>query len=285
MSYSGIDPTCKLTAALRARESLRPDRLYVDPYAAELTDAEGREFLADVEALEPDPGTKPCTVNYNAIRTRFFDDLLLSLVREGGVRQVVLAAAGLDTRAHRLAWPEGVTLFEMDRGSALEHKRATLRGLGAQPRCDWRLVNADLTGEWLVSLQRAGFDSGRRSVWLLEGLLYYLSERDVSGLLEQIRKATTAGDWLCADLVNQTALQKDHPIAGRLWSIYERRGVGFRSGHDEPEALWAEHGFQAQVLQPGDSGASYERWSVPMPSRKVPNIPRAFLVTGQRQAD
>ena len=284
MTYSGIDPTCKLTAALRAQESLRPDRLYVDPYASELTDAEGRQFLADVEGLEANPGTKPCTVNYNAIRTRFFDDLLLSLARDAGVGQVVLAAAGLDTRAHRLAWPQGVTLFEIDRGAVLEHKQATLRRLGSEPRCEWRLVNADLTGPWLASLQRAGFDAGRPSVWLLEGLLYYLTERDVSGLLAQIRSATSAGDWLCADLVNQTALQKDHPIAGRLWSVYERRGVGFRSGHDEPEALWAAHGFGASVLQPGDSAASYGRWSVPMPGREVPQVPRAFLVVGQRQA-
>lgn len=282
MTYPGIDPTCKLTAALRAKESLRPDRLYVDPYASELTDAEGRQFLAEVEELEPDPGRKPCTVNYNAIRTRFFDDLLLARAREDGFGQIVLAAAGLDTRAHRLAWPAGVTVFEMDRGSVLEYKLATLRKLGAEPRCDFRLVNADLTGEWLTSLQRAGFDSSRPSVWLLEGLLYYLSERDVSGLLAQIRAATSAGDWLCADLVNQTALQKDHPIAGRLWSIYERRGVGFRSGCDEPEALWAAHGFRASALQPGDPEASYERWSVTMPARHVPHIPRAFLVVGQR---
>lgn len=47
------------------------------------------------------------------IRTRFFDDYLVEATATG-VRQVVLCAAGLDTRAFRLPWPAGVRLYEMD---------------------------------------------------------------------------------------------------------------------------------------------------------------------------
>jgi methyltransferase (TIGR00027 family) len=39
-----------------------------------------------------------------------------------GCRQVVLVAAGLDTRAFRLSWPAGVSLFEMDLPAVLAFK-------------------------------------------------------------------------------------------------------------------------------------------------------------------
>jgi hypothetical protein len=68
-----------MTAVARARESERPDR----PKTA---------FV---------------------IRHRFVDDFLLGCAVEA-MRQVVLVAAGLDTRAFRLAWPTGPRVFELD---------------------------------------------------------------------------------------------------------------------------------------------------------------------------
>jgi methyltransferase (TIGR00027 family) len=70
-----------------------------DPWAAALAGDEGVDFLArqDEVHLAPDAFV---------IRHRFFDDFVLSAV-QSRVRQVVLVAAGLDTRAYRLAWPIG----------------------------------------------------------------------------------------------------------------------------------------------------------------------------------
>jgi O-methyltransferase involved in polyketide biosynthesis len=48
---------------------------------------------------EPVPQGNP----FLPIRTRFFDDWLKRVTAQDGVRQVVLLAAGLDTRAFRLA--------------------------------------------------------------------------------------------------------------------------------------------------------------------------------------
>jgi methyltransferase (TIGR00027 family) len=46
-----------------------------------------------------------------AVRTRFFDETLLHAA-ENGHSQVVLLACGMDTRAFRLGWPAGTTVFE-----------------------------------------------------------------------------------------------------------------------------------------------------------------------------
>src|SRR3712207_8045357 len=59
---------------------------------------------------------------YVVVRTRFFDDFLLYACWGAGVRQVVLLAAGMDTRAFRLNWPSGTRLYELDRPVVLAAK-------------------------------------------------------------------------------------------------------------------------------------------------------------------
>jgi O-methyltransferase involved in polyketide biosynthesis len=90
MTRYQLDPvatTARLTAAIRAGESLRSDRLVDDPLAARLAGEEGRALLVHVQAGDAIP-----------VRTRHFDDLIAAVI-EAGVRQVVLVAAGMDTRA------------------------------------------------------------------------------------------------------------------------------------------------------------------------------------------
>ena len=48
-----------------------------------------------------------------AVRTRFFDDFFLDAT-DAGVRQAVILASGLDSRAYRLQWPEGTVVYEID---------------------------------------------------------------------------------------------------------------------------------------------------------------------------
>ena len=49
-----------------------------------------------------------------------------------GIRQVVILAAGLDSRAYRLAWPDGTVVYEIDLPKVLEYKAADTR----RPRRD-----------------------------------------------------------------------------------------------------------------------------------------------------
>ena len=58
---------------------------------------------------------------YLAIRTRYFDDILLAAVR-GGSTQVVILAAGMDARAFRLDLPEGTVVYEVERAEVLTYK-------------------------------------------------------------------------------------------------------------------------------------------------------------------
>lgn len=97
--------TARWTAGARARESQRPDRLFHDPWAEQLAGPEGKAWAEQQSA-----DTSISTI----VRTRFFDDFLLRAIAASSLRQVVLLAAGLDTRAYRLPWPNHTLFFEVD---------------------------------------------------------------------------------------------------------------------------------------------------------------------------
>ncbi|MCX4553302.1 SAM-dependent methyltransferase [Streptomyces sp. NBC_01267] len=278
-----VEKTALLTAALRAAETARDDRLYDDPYAARLVGETGPELLAEVRrATFPAdrPGDLPSTPDYNAIRTRFFDDYLQRAAAEPGMTQIVLAPAGMDSRAHRLAWPGHIRYFEVDRPAVLEFKAGRLRG--AVPQVTHTTVAVDLTADdWEDQLLAAGYDPALPSTWLLEGLLYYIPERDTRRLLQRVAALMAPGSRIAADLVNTAALTL--PDMRGLLDVFDGWGCPWVFGSDEPEALFDGYGFDTCAVQPGEPGADFGRWPDPVPERQVKDVSRVFLVHGQRR--
>jgi methyltransferase (TIGR00027 family) len=264
-------------AAARARESERADRLFDDPLAAALAGPEGVAWLERMEAAARSESPRL----YPVIRTRFFDDFLLNACRRLGVRQVVLAAAGLDVRAFRLNWPPQVCLYEMDLPEVLDAKEEVIEAAGAKASCERRTVKVDLSQEtWPEALLGAGYQPKRPSVWLIEGLLFYLTRAAVHGLLEKVGALTTTGSLLGLDVMNKGLFFS--PVAWPMQATLARRGAPGRFGTNDPETLMARHGWEADVTQPGEGGANYGRWPRPMVPRDVPGLPRSFLVKARR---
>lgn len=282
-SLDAVERTALLTAALRAAETARQDRLYTDPYAADLAGDLGRELLADVvrATFPPDrPRDLPSTPDYNAIRTLFLDDYLLRAAQDPAMTQIVLAPAGLDSRAYRMDWPAHIRFFEVDRSAVLEYKQTRLAGV--KPTVDHRTVVADLSADdWESRLVEAGYDPALKSTWLIEGLLYYLPEPDVHRLLDRIRAVTPPGSRVAADLVNAAALTL--PNMRGLLDVFDQWGCPWIFGTDEPEALFERHGIAAQAVQPGEPSANFGRWPDPVPPRSVTDVRRVFFVHGERR--
>lgn len=281
--FGPIERTALLTAALRAAETRRDDRLYSDPFAEAFAGFIGPELLAEIRAVTfPPKGqqrTLPSTPDYNAIRTRFFDDYLTAAAAEPGMDQIVIAPAGMDSRAFRLDWPRHVRVFEIDRPVVLEAKREILAG--AEPRVDRRTVAADLKEkDWQEGLLEAGYDPGRPATWLLEGLLYYIPEPDVHRILDRVRTLTTPGSRVAADIVNAAALTL--PSMRALLDVFADWGCPWLYGSDEPEALFAKHGVDATAAQPGEVGTDFDRWPDPVPPRSEKDVRRVFFVHGKR---
>ncbi|MEU9059257.1 SAM-dependent methyltransferase [Streptomyces sp. NPDC048430] len=278
-----VEKTALLTAALRAAESRREDRLYTDPYAAALVGEAGPRLLAEIRAATFPPGRQrsvPSTPDYNAIRTRFFDDLLQEAVQDRGMTQLVVAPAGMDSRAYRLPWPEHLRYFEVDRPSVLAFKEERLRGTG--PRVDHVTVAVDLTADdWEDRLRDSGYDPDLPSTWLLEGLLYYIPEKDTDRMLERVAAFCAPGSRIAADLVNSAALSLPHMRP--LLDVFSGWGCPWLFGSDEPEALFERYGFEVAAVQPGEPGAHFGRWPDPVPDRTVKDVRRVFFVHGRRR--
>jgi methyltransferase (TIGR00027 family) len=164
---SSVGATATAVAARRAMASKGPNPLIDDPFAEPLVNAVGvdafiRMMNGEIELAEDDPAFTPQRLSEGmAVRTRFFDSFFLGAIGEAGVRQAVILAAGLDTRAYRLAWPAETAIFEVDQPRVIEFKTRTLSGLGAAPAADHRAVGVDLRDDWPAALRESGFDPTR----------------------------------------------------------------------------------------------------------------------------
>jgi methyltransferase (TIGR00027 family) len=269
-----LGKTAQWTAAIRGRESDRPDRLFSDPLAHALAGEDGWRMLGSDDSQLASVGS------YVAIRTRFFDDFALRAIQTG-IRQVVMLAAGMDARAFRLPWPAGTTMYEIDRSELLHAKKEILDRENAMPQCRRVSVEADLETDWIVPLSAAGFESGDRALWLAEGVFFYLETHVVQSILERLSTLAAAGSWLGCDFVSQAFLTS--PWMSEALATMASRGMAWRSATDEPEALLGAFGWETEVKQPGEPGVSPERWPYPVMQRVFRQVPRSFLVSARRK--
>jgi methyltransferase (TIGR00027 family) len=270
--------TSRWVAAARARETARSDRLFSDPLAAALAGDEGRAMLEEMERLS--------MVGHNhsphfAIRTRFFDDQLLAETARG-TRQIVLLAAGMDARAFRLDWPEGITVFEVERADVLAYKARVLEASRATPRARRVTVTADLREDWASALRKAGHDATKPSAFLVEGLLPYLPDETAAfGLFSTAASMAAPGSSIAMDLIGAGFLTS--PFVKAHMDALAAKGIAWHFGTDEPEALLAGAGWaDARVLLFGEPGASFGRWPFPVAPRSMQGVPHTFLVVAHR---
>ncbi|OLR93881.1 SAM-dependent methyltransferase [Actinokineospora bangkokensis] len=232
----GVGATAIGVAAVRARESLRRDRLFHDPHAQRFLHAAGWPTPAG-EYERPDRDGLPrwnMVVLSIPIRTRFVDDCLRDATA-GGCGQVVVLGAGLDTRAFRLDWPAGTTVFEVDVPEVLAFKDSVLAGEG--PRCARRVsIPADLTLEWAAPLLAAGFDPAAPTAWVAEGLVGYLSTEQNDSVLRELGRLSAPGSRL---VVTTSA---DDPAASAGDGAAWLSGYGWTAASFDPAECAAAYG-------------------------------------------
>jgi len=271
-SNSTLAATACWTAAVRARESRREDRLFHDPWAEALAGEQGASWIAQ----RPEDGTITM-----ALRTRYFDDFLEQISSLDKIRQVVILAAGFDTRAFRLKWPAGVCVFEMDQPSVLDYKETVLQSLGATAVCERRIIRKDLTGSWKEALVETGFDPARPSCFLLEGFLFYLSNETAKEIIDSITLLAAPGTRLGFDVMNSAMLTSPYTKA---WvEMQAQLGAPWVGTMDDPESFLSSRGWTAALTQAGQPEANHGRWKLPVFPTKTPNFPHNWWVTAVKK--
>ncbi|MDX1888304.1 class I SAM-dependent methyltransferase [Mycolicibacterium sp. 050158] len=240
---SSVGVTATIVAAGRAIAGRATKPLMSDPYAEPLVRAVGVDLLTrlasgelssdDLDAMGPMAAGLARLADNMAVRTVFFDDFFLDAAR-AGITQAVILASGLDSRAYRLPWPAGSTVYEIDQPEVIEFKSRTLAELGATPTAYRRAVAVDLREDWPAALRQAGFDPGRPTAWSAEGLLPYLPPEAQDRLLDAITELSAPGSRFASESMPKRSPHDDDQLRERM-----RDAAG----------QWREHGLDLDPTQ------------------------------------
>jgi methyltransferase (TIGR00027 family) len=254
---SSVGATATMVAAARAMATTADDPLINDQFAEPLVRAVGVDFFSrlatgelrpeDLDSDSESVGMQRMADNM-AVRTKFFDDFFLAATgggnsaeaTEGGIRQAVILASGLDSRAYRLAWPAGTTVYEVDQPEVIEFKTRTLAELGAEPTAKRRTVAKDLRYDWPSALIEEGFDPSQPTAWSAEGLLGYLPPDAQDRLLDTITELSAPGSRIAVESVPNVDPADHEKAIERMREASDR---------------WREHGFDldfAELVYMGD---------------------------------
>jgi methyltransferase (TIGR00027 family) len=259
---TGVGKTALGVAMVRAGESERPDRLFNDPYAAAFAAAAPHAFDTEQRAAHNAPADSLMAKwgeifrSHAVIRTRFFDDYLLDAAR-AGVRQIVLHAAGLDTRAYRLDWPAGTRLYELDLPEVLGFKQRVLDTEQAAPTCQRAALAADLRADWTGPLINAGYQPRQPTAWLVEGLLIYLSADEATALLTTIDHLSAPDSQISFEYesLGSSTMREQ---ARQMPAMAEYSAM-WKGGLPDASGWLSNHGWQVALHNRGDVTTRYGR--------------------------
>jgi methyltransferase (TIGR00027 family) len=297
---TSVGSTAVMVAAFRAIETDNTDPLIRDPYAKLLVSQAGNGVWWDAmlatsllaKANRLDPATVAMfrhMCGYQAVRTHFFDAYLVAAVA-AGIRQVVILASGLDSRAYRLQWPAGTTVYEIDQPKVLAYKSSTLAAHVATSSADRREVPIDLRKDWPARLRGEGFDPAALTAWLAEGLLTYLPAAAKERLFEQITELSVPGSRVAVETVDSHPVEQGQAIRERFGRMADQLGLQQTVDvldlihHDEDRAAVAEwlgdHGWRASAQHSGDEMRRLDRWVDGVP---IDQDTLAVFMTAERE--
>ena len=245
---SSVGVTATMVAAARAMASRADKPLINDPFAEPLVRAVGVDLLARLASGELDPselndvhdgtsvsdgsaGAMSRMTDNMAVRTKFFDEFF-SDATKAGIKQAVILASGLDSRAYRLTWAAGTVVYEIDQPQVIEFKTQTLAELGAAPTTDRRVVAIDLREDWPGALRAAGFDPAQPTAWSAEGLLGYLPPEAQDRLLDTVTELSAPGSRFALESVRNIEPGDQEKMIERMRRIAEH---------------WRAHGFDLDM--------------------------------------
>lgn len=235
-----VGATALSVARARAAESAQPSPLFTDPYAEHFVAAAiaaGWQSSFAAESLADDRYMQAMTA-YIAVRTKYFDDFFTT-AGANGIDQVVILAAGLDSRAWRLPWINGTVVYELDLPRVLEFKDEVLRAHRARPAANYVAVPVDLRHDWPRTLRDRGFDPQRPTAWLAEGLLPYLAAADQDLLFDRIQDLSASGSRVAVEAFTAAFFDPAN-LERRRERLRELREAATAAGRTVPdtEKLW-----------------------------------------------
>ncbi|XP_015884638.2 uncharacterized protein LOC107420254 [Ziziphus jujuba] len=212
-----------------------------------------------------------------AVRTLWIDSKLEAALHSFNAAdtQVVLLGAGMDARAYRLSFLKESHVFEVDLPEVLQMKNTLLQAameatnyhqhLTMKAKSLSRVVADIRCNDWLEKLQISGFVPEKNTVWVLEGVLYYLSHSQAMQVLKIIAdKCKLTQTVLLADFMNKASTT----LSNSIFHFYS----------DWPDHLLPSLGFShVKLSQIGDPDAHFGLMPDPLNLfNKLRSLPRSI---------
>jgi methyltransferase (TIGR00027 family) len=236
MVVRNISDTARWAAVFRANETLRPDALFRDPYAARLAGTLG----VDIANTLPEGNRYAWAW---VARTYLFDQFILRAIQQGA-DMVVNLAAGLDARPYRMQLPSALQWVEIDLPEILAYKEGILAA--ENPTCRLERIRLDLSD---VEARTPVFaELARRAQKILvltEGLLIYLEASQVVTLAKDLAGHSQFQRWIL-DIHSPGLLRMMQRSTGKQLS---QVGAPFKFGPPEGPGFFEPCGWRAVQIE------------------------------------
>jgi methyltransferase (TIGR00027 family) len=158
-----------------AHQIAEQGRIFRDPLAVRILGKDGEAIARDSAAS---PWRRPMRI-FIASRSRLAEDWLAEAV-PGGVSQLVILGAGLDTFAYRSPFGDRLRVFEVDHPATQAWKQESLYASGITAPGSLAYAPVDFERSTLADgLQAAGFDRSRQTFFAWLGVVPYLSQEAI----------------------------------------------------------------------------------------------------------
>ena len=233
MALEWKSATNKGTALLKLAHQFQTDVLFHDRYVSWFFEE------SEVESLRKNPLT---LLSHPQSEEEYFQyfaywyvilrekhgDLAIEAAISDHCQQLVLLGAGYDTRFFRLReiQENSVTTFEIDLPETIEEKKRCLSAKLGEIPPNLSLISLDLNVDVLDRLSEYGFESKVPTIYIWQGVSYYLEKDKVSKLLDEIELQMTPGSVFVFDCCSPLMTFENDRIPGINTNIEHLNKIG-----------------------------------------------------------
>lgn len=243
--------TAELVASHRAAESFKPvnERICYDPYAIHFLSPETLEILKDpikMRAITEQVGPIGQEMSTSLrVRVRYFDDFIKKLVSEG-LEQLIILGAGYDTRAYRIEGLENVKVFEVDHTATQRFKVEKIKEIFGSLPDHVVYVPIDLEKRTLSqSLSDKGYNSSKKTLFVMEGLIQYLTPKSVDEIFSFIARNSGKESTIIFDYHDESVVNGTSEVGKMIKNFVEQVGEHLKFGinQEKIEEFLSDRGF------------------------------------------
>jgi methyltransferase (TIGR00027 family) len=195
--------TALVTLSLRALSNYeRDEKIKTHDTLAEIFLPDERKImLANIDSRAKIRKSIPQGLyEYVIARTHYFDNIFASALKNN-IDQIVFLGAGYDCRPYRFAgFIKNTKIFELDKKPTQNHKVSILRENNVEIPKNISFVPVDFENDDFLSLLlQYGYDKFKPTLFIWEGVTFYLFKDTVIQMLKTIKENSGSGSRVCFD--------------------------------------------------------------------------------------